>query len=102
MLESGYARADLDADGDVDFSDSAELGKLIDENLLYPVFAPGSVDRWEKIKEVAFNRWQAGDATFDRYWKSSGNRATSAALIVDVSGTYLPDGKKINLEGLVV
>jgi len=102
MLDSGYARADLDADGDVDFGDSTELFKLIADDLYNPVFAPGSVDRWEKIKEVAFNRWQAGDTTFNRYWKSSGGRATSAALIVDVSGTYLPDGKKINLEGLVV
>jgi len=100
MLESGYLRADIDADGDIDIEDWVNY--LMGTINSTTSFSAEKLARYNAIVDVAFNRWKDGDATFNRYWRTSGGRATSAALIVDVAGTYLPDGKKINLEGLVV
>jgi len=97
MTERGYMRADIQEDNDVDISDVMDFLRayvnLEDEE---------TTARFNRVREIAFNRWKAGDTIFNKYWASSAGRATSAALIVDVAGTYLPDGKKINLEGLVV
>jgi uncharacterized protein len=97
MTERGYMRADIQEDNDVDISDVMDFLRayvnLEDEE---------TTARFNRVREIAFNRWKAGDPIFNKYWASAAGRATSAALIVDVAGTYLPDGKKINLEGLVV